>query len=109
LKERVFIITTDDKIVSLTNTSDDENSFKVSAEELHKYIDKIKAIVHTHKSECTPSNEDVLGMYAWRIPWLIVSNNCIKAYLFKGTSILELDVNSLIPKELNDFLMQVLK
>ena len=109
MREYVFILTTDNKIVSLTNKSINDHTFQTSAEEVYKYVDRIKALIHTHENDCIPSNEDVLGMYVWRLPWIIVSKNCIRAYLFKGSSILELDVNSLISEELYDFLMKILK
>jgi len=107
-KEKIALLLNDNKIILLDNISEESNRFEVNSEEFYKYIDKIKALVHTHEKDCKPSLIDIIYMSLWNFPWIIVSKNCIKAYQHSSLSIFEIDINSLIPQELHYLLMQFL-
>ena len=106
MREKIAIVTKDNKLIELHNISKDDE-FEVDPEEFYKYVNVMKALVHTHESSCDPSPEDIVYMSIWKIPWVICSKNCIKAYLFTTLGVLEVDVNSLIPKELYDLIMKL--
>ena len=107
-KEKIALLLNDNKIVLLNNISEENNKFEVDPEEFYKYIDKVKALIHTHENGCEPSLIDQIYMSLWNCPWIIVSKNCIKAYKYSGFSVFEIDINSLIPQELHYLLMQLL-
>lgn len=107
-KEKIGILLDDTKIIFLHNISRQDNRFEVDPEEFYKYIGKIKALIHTHKNSCEPSIIDQINMSLWNFPWIIVSKNCIKAFKYLDFSILEIDINTLIPQELQNLLMQLL-
>lgn len=109
MHERIVIVTRNNKLIELKNIAEEEDRFQVDPEEFYKYTNELKAIVHTHKDSCEPSLSDLQYMSLWEVPWIICSKKCVKAYLFTALGILEIDVNSLIPKELHNLLMKLLQ
>ena len=109
MREKIAIITKDNKLIQLRNIAQQDNEFKVDEEEFYKYIDNIKAIVHSHEGSCEPSVKDIVYMSLWPIPWIIGNGSCLKSYLFTALGILELDINTLISQELYYFLMEFLQ
>ena len=107
-KEKIGILLNDNKVVLLHNISKYENRFEVNAQEFYKYINNIKALIHTHENGCEPSIIDQINMSLWNFPWIIISKNCIKAFKYLDFSVFEIDVNTLIPQELHYLLMQLL-
>ena len=107
-KEKICILLNDNKIVLLHNISKQDNRFEVNAEDFYKYLEKIKALIHTHEKNCEPSIIDQMNMSLWNFPWIIVSKNCIKVFKYSDFSIFEVDVNTFIPQELQNLLMQLL-
>lgn len=69
---------------------------------------EIQAIVHTHEESCEPSYKDIVSMKIWNIPWIIVSQRCIKGIIYSNGSIFELDINSLLSQELHNSIMKLL-
>ncbi|GAA5418882.1 hypothetical protein Stok01_00837 [Sulfurisphaera tokodaii] len=106
-KEKIGILLQDNTIIYIENVSKNENRFEINTEEFYKYLPKIKAIIHTHKESCEPSIIDIIGMIYWNFPWIIASNNCVKSYRILDFSIFEIDINSLIPQEFNNLIMQL--
>lgn len=68
----------------------------------------IEVIVHTHLEKCEPSSKDINSMKIWQIPWIIVSKSCIKAFVYLNESIFEINIHSLLSKELYNSLMKLL-
>jgi len=107
-KEKIGILLNDNRVVLLHNISNHNNSFEVDAQEFYKYIGNIKALIHTHKNSCEPSILDQINMSLWNFPWIIVSKNCVKAFKYLDFSVFEINVNTLIPQEFHNLLMQLL-
>ncbi|BFH74429.1 hypothetical protein SJAV_23730 [Sulfurisphaera javensis] len=107
-KEKIGLLLNDNSIVFLDNISNKENSFEIDAKIFYKYLPKLKAIIHTHNESCEPSIIDEVNMIYWNVPWIITSKKCIKAYTISSFRVFEIDINSLISKELKDLLMKLL-
>ncbi|AAY80822.1 hypothetical protein Saci_1501 [Sulfolobus acidocaldarius DSM 639] len=106
--ERIAIITTNNELIEMHNLARSKFMFEIDPSEFYKVAEKVKSILHTHEGECKPSNLDVLGMYLWRVPWIIKGKDCIEGYLFDPSfGVLEIDIDSLIPKELYDLIMKL--
>lgn len=109
MRERCGIIV-DNKFVEIQNISKNNYEFIMDPKQLYNYLKhyNLKAIVHTHKDICSPSDFDIYNMKFWDIPWIIVSKKCIKAYKYSCLGIIEIDIESLISKELYDLIMKLL-
>ncbi|BBD73902.1 hypothetical protein HS1genome_2291 [Sulfodiicoccus acidiphilus] len=68
---------------------------------------EIGAIVHTHRWSPLPSRKDVEGMMVWRVPWVISSRGLVRGFRLVDTSVLELDVESLLSKEVYDLIVKL--
>ncbi|MCG3108030.1 hypothetical protein L3N51_00308 [Metallosphaera sp. J1] len=106
LRERCGIIYKD-KFVEIRNVSERDHEFLMDPQEIYSYLDGIQAIVHSHEEICYPSFRDIENMWTWRVPWIIVAPNCIKAFLFADSSVTEIDVDSLLPEELKDLIVHL--
>lgn len=93
--------------------SNPENEFIMDPIELYNILKKENAnlqfIVHTHRDNCLPSHKDLNSMMIWRIPWIILSKNCVKGYYYSVFGVLEFDVITLLPKEVYHSLMKLLE
>jgi proteasome lid subunit RPN8/RPN11 len=110
--ERCGIIV-DGVFYEVDNISNNPYEFIVNPEEFYSIIrngKELQAIVHTHVKNCTPSGFDVENMKIWKVYWIIISSNCIKAYKYSSSlGVIEVDINSL-PFEVSDnFFVKLLK
>ncbi len=104
MKERCWIVYKD-RIVAIRNISGEESEFLMDPEEIYSYVDGITGIVHTHDRSCVPSPLDLEGMKNWRVPWIIVSRECIKSYMWSDLGVTEVKIHASLLKELHDLLM----
>ena len=95
----------------INNVSSNSFEFIMDPEEFYSIIKKgeLQAIVHTHSKDCEPSDFDVENMKIWRVYWIIISGDCIKAYKYSSLGIIEVDMNSLPFKVLDNFFVKLLK
>ncbi len=111
LRERCGIVC-NDKFYEIENASNSEMEFTCNAEALYRILIKcggdVKAIVHTHILDCFPSHRDLISMEIWNVTWIIVSNNCIKAFRKLDGSISEVDINSFLPQEVYNLIVKLL-
>jgi proteasome lid subunit RPN8/RPN11 len=109
MKERCGIII-DNKFFEIKNIAENDYEFVMDPKELYWYIknSKLKAIVHTHVDSCNPSTYDIYNMKFWKVPWIIISKKCFKAFKYSYFGVVEIDVKTLISKELYDLIMKLL-
>lgn len=110
--ERCGIIV-DGVFYEINNISSDPYEFIMDPEEFYSIISngkELQAIVHTHVKSCTPSDFDVENMKIWKVYWIIVTSDCIKAYKYSSSlGIIEVDINSLPFKVRDNFFVKLLK
>ncbi|EWG08174.1 MAG: hypothetical protein ASUL_00930 [Candidatus Aramenus sulfurataquae] len=110
MKERCGVII-GDSFYEVKNVSDREDEFEMDPQQLYSLLSKgeLRAIVHTHSFSCMPSDKDLQGMRAWKVPWIIVSRECVKTFQASDLGVFEVDVNSLLFKKLHDLAVKLLK
>lgn len=109
-RERCGIIVNND-FYEIKNVSDNPYEFLMDPEEFYDKLKrgKLEAIVHTHYEDCTPSMSDLQNMKIWKVYWIIISRKCIKVYRYSSDfGVVEIDINTLSFKELNNFFMKLL-
>ncbi|EZQ03232.1 MULTISPECIES: hypothetical protein [Acidianus] len=109
LKERCGVIV-NGRFYEIPNISTSDNEFEMDPVYLRKVLllGEITAIVHTHLITCFPSNKDIEWMKAWKVPWVILTKKCIKAFTFSDFGIVEVDIDTLLSKELYNLVMKLL-
>jgi len=113
MKERCGVVI-NNNFYEIKNISDNpEIEFVMDPVELYEILKKegseIQYIIHTHDNTCIPSLKDLEGMRVWRVPWIILSRECIKGYYYSVFGILELDIISLLSKEVYNSIMKLLE
>lgn len=112
--ERAFILTTDNQLIHIV-TESQGNGFVLDSISFYKYLSKgkIRAMVHFHSETCNPSIKDIQSMLLWEgMNWVIVSKGCIGCFTqekepeLPGLGIREVSCDTLLTKEVKDFLME---
>ncbi|MCH1770611.1 MULTISPECIES: hypothetical protein [Metallosphaera] len=106
LRERCGILYKN-RFIEIANISYFDDEFLMDPVELYKYLDGLQAIVHSHEEMCYPSGKDMENMRMWRVPWIIVGPDCIKGFLLTDSGVAEIDIDSLLPKELKNLIMHL--
>ncbi|MCI2415080.1 MAG: hypothetical protein MPF33_07575 [Candidatus Aramenus sp.] len=110
MRERCGVVI-GDSFYEVKNVSEKEDEFEMDPQQLYSLLSRgeLRAIVHTHSLSCMPSDKDFQGMRAWKVPWIIVSRECIKAFQALDLGVLEVNVDSLLPEKLHDLAVKLLK
>ncbi len=110
MKERCGVII-GNSFYEVKNVSPKEEEFEMDPQQLYYLLSKgeLRAIVHTHSNSCEPSAKDVAGMTVWKVPWIIVTKECIKAFQASSLGVLEIDVDSLLSEKLHHLVMELLE
>lgn len=94
----------------IQNISTNCYEFIMDPKELYEKLKygELQAIVHTHENDCNPSPIDIENMKIWKVYWIIISPKCIKAYKYSDLGIIEIDIDTLPFKELDNLFMKLL-